>query len=61
LRCATENTRTSVVADRVYEHRQRGSSTRTSFALYDDYAEAVDFNHEKYRIDLATGDCVIVQ
>jgi hypothetical protein len=32
-----------------------------SFTLYDDYAEAIDFNHEKYRIDLASGDCVILQ
>ena len=31
------------------------------FALHDDYAEVVDFNHETYRIDLATGRSFIVK
>jgi hypothetical protein len=32
-----------------------------SFSLHDDYAKVVDFNHEKYRIDLVTGRSSIVQ
>jgi hypothetical protein len=31
------------------------------FALHDDHAEVVDFNHETYRIDLATGRSSIVK
>ncbi len=31
------------------------------FVLHDDYAEAVDFNREKYRINLVSGDSVIVR
>ena len=31
-----------------------------SFALYDDHAEVVDFNQEKYRIDLVTGHSSLV-
>jgi hypothetical protein len=31
------------------------------FVLHDDSAEAVDFNHERYRINLATGDSVILR
>jgi hypothetical protein len=31
------------------------------FALHDDYAEVVDFNHETYRIDLATGRSAVVK
>lgn len=31
------------------------------FALYDDYAEVVDFNHETYRIDLSSGYSTIVK
>ena len=30
------------------------------FTLYDDFAEVVDFNHERYRVDLRTGDSSIV-
>lgn len=31
------------------------------FTLRDDDVEVVDFNHEKYRIDLATGRCSLVR
>jgi hypothetical protein len=31
------------------------------FRIVDDHVEAVDFNHEVYRIDIATGRCEIVQ
>lgn len=30
------------------------------FVLHDDFAEVVDFNHETYRVDLATGDSSII-
>jgi hypothetical protein len=30
------------------------------FTLHDDHVEVVDFNQEKYRIDLSTGSSTIV-
>ena len=30
------------------------------FTLYDDFAQVVDFNHERYRVDLTTGDSSIM-
>ena len=31
------------------------------FRIFDDHVEAVDFNHEVYRFDIASGRCQIVQ
>jgi hypothetical protein len=31
------------------------------FRIVDDHVEAIDFNHEVYRIDIATGRCELVQ